>query len=240
MLRTIADLTIVCAADANHLRAILRASIDHPGAMYIRLGRGRDPRGLSRGAAGLPHRPGRDPARRQGSRFDHLRLDGARHARCGRSCSSSRGSTARVIDMHTIKPLDAAAIRKAARETAAVMTVEEHNITGGLGSAVTEVLVGEERVPFQPPRYARRIRAGRTAGRALCALQARRRRYRPESKGVCGRCRKTLRTRRRFRLPALSRPGSQRSTLHRSAACRDRRQRQHPGIASWFAARHVR
>ena len=62
---------------------------------------------------------------------------------------SKQGIEARVIDMHTIKPLDAAAIRKAARETAAVMTVEEHNITGGLGSAVTEVLVGEERVPFQ-------------------------------------------------------------------------------------------
>jgi transketolase len=54
-----------------------------------------------------------------------------------------------VIDMHTIKPLDAATIRKAARETAAIMTIEEHNVTGGLGSAVSEVLVGEERLPFQ-------------------------------------------------------------------------------------------
>src|SRR5690606_27618391 len=42
MMRSIADLTVVCAADANQLRAILRASVDHPGAMYIRLGRGRD------------------------------------------------------------------------------------------------------------------------------------------------------------------------------------------------------
>ena len=43
MMRAVADLTVVCATDANHLRAILRASVDHPGAMYIRLGRGRDP-----------------------------------------------------------------------------------------------------------------------------------------------------------------------------------------------------
>ena len=43
MMRPIADLTIVCAADANQLRAVLRASVDHPGAIYIRLGRGRDP-----------------------------------------------------------------------------------------------------------------------------------------------------------------------------------------------------
>jgi transketolase len=41
--RAIAELTVVCAADANQLRAVLRASVDHPGAMYIRLGRGRDP-----------------------------------------------------------------------------------------------------------------------------------------------------------------------------------------------------
>jgi transketolase len=62
---------------------------------------------------------------------------------------SKQGIEARVIDMHTIKPLDAAAICKAARETAAIMTIEEHNITGGLGSAVMEVLMGEERLPFQ-------------------------------------------------------------------------------------------
>ena len=43
MMRTIADLTVVCVSDANHLRGVLRASVDHPGAMYIRLGRGRDP-----------------------------------------------------------------------------------------------------------------------------------------------------------------------------------------------------
>src|SRR5699024_10346206 len=42
-MRTIADLTVVCAADPNQLRAILRSSLTHPGAMYIRMGRGRDP-----------------------------------------------------------------------------------------------------------------------------------------------------------------------------------------------------
>ena len=51
--------------------------------------------------------------------------------------------------MHTIKPLDSDAIRAAARETRAILTVEEHNIVGGLGSAVAEVLVDEERVPFR-------------------------------------------------------------------------------------------
>jgi transketolase len=145
--RTIADLTVICATDANHLRAILRASVDHPGAMYIRLGRGRDPQVYPEVPSNF--RIGKAATLRKG---DDLTI-----IACGSEVRASldaaellakHGIEARVIDMHTIKPLDAAAIRKAARETGAIMTVEEHNITGGLGSAVAEVLVDEERGPF--------------------------------------------------------------------------------------------
>jgi len=59
--------------------------------------------------------------------------------------------------MHTISPLDRAEIEAAATETAAILTVEEHNVTGGLGTAVAEVLVDLPRVPFKrhgvPDRY---------------------------------------------------------------------------------------
>jgi transketolase len=145
--RTIADLTVVCATDANHLRAVLRASVDHPGAMYIRLGRGRDPQVYPDVPTNF--RIGKAAALRKG---DDLTI-----ITCGSEVRASldaaellakQGIEARIIDMHTIKPLDAAAVRRAARETGAIMTVEEHNITGGLGSAVAEVLVEEERVPF--------------------------------------------------------------------------------------------
>ena len=61
---------------------------------------------------------------------------------------SGHGVAARVVDMHTISPLDKAEIRAAAAETGAILTVEEHNITGGLGSAVAEVLVDCNRIPF--------------------------------------------------------------------------------------------
>ena len=138
-MRTIAGLTVVCAADANQLRAILRASLAHPGPMYIRLGRGRDPQVY-------PEPP---PAFRIGKA---LRLtDGADLAIITtgsqvHACLAAAGSLAaegirvRVIDMHTVSPLDKAEILAAASETAAVLTVEEHNITGGLGSAVAETL----------------------------------------------------------------------------------------------------
>ncbi len=61
-----------------------------------------------------------------------------------------KGVSARVYDMFTIKPLDRAAVRRAARECGAVITVEEHSIIGGLGSAVAEVLAEEGlSVPFE-------------------------------------------------------------------------------------------
>jgi transketolase len=51
--------------------------------------------------------------------------------------------------MNTVKPLDAAEVRAAASETGAILTVEEHNVIGGLGSAVAETLVELERLPFR-------------------------------------------------------------------------------------------
>ena len=61
---------------------------------------------------------------------------------------AKKGVSARVVDMATIKPLDAAAVRKAAKETRAIITVENHNIINGLGSAVAEVLAESGTVPF--------------------------------------------------------------------------------------------
>jgi transketolase len=145
MMRTIADLTIVSATDSNHLRAILRASVDHPGAMYIRLSRGRDP--VVYEEVPSDFRIGRAATLRRGSDLAIITCGSRVHFALGAAdLLAKKGIEARVIDMHTLKPLDRAALRKALRETGAVMTVEEHNITGGLGSAVAEVMVGEERV----------------------------------------------------------------------------------------------
>jgi transketolase len=145
--RAIAELTVVCAADANQLRAVLRASVDHPGAMYIRLGRGRDPEvygqvpDLSFGRA-IRLREGADLTIIATGTELRPALDAA-------EALAGEGIAARVVDMHTVKPLDIDEVRAAAAETGAILTVEEHNITGGLGSAVAEVLVDLPRVPFR-------------------------------------------------------------------------------------------
>ena len=61
----------------------------------------------------------------------------------------AEGISARVIDMHTIKPIDRDIILKAAEETGAIVTAEEHNVIGGLGAAVAEVLVQNKSVPTE-------------------------------------------------------------------------------------------
>ena len=66
-----------------------------------------------------------------------------------RALLADAGIEARVVDMHTVKPIDATEIRAAAAETGAILSVEEHNVIGGLGSAVAEVLVDLDRIPFR-------------------------------------------------------------------------------------------
>lgn len=162
MMRTIAGLTVVCATDAHHLRALLRLSLHHPGAMYLRLGRGRDPQVYD----AVPDLvPGRAVTLRDGDDLTIIATGSETHpALEAAGILAERGVSARVLDMWTISPLDRDAVRAAAAETGAILTVEEGNVTGGLGSAVAEVLadagvsvplrrhgVPDEHVPVGPP-----------------------------------------------------------------------------------------
>jgi transketolase len=150
VMRGIADLTVVCAADANQLRAILRASMDLAGPLYIRLGRGRDPEVYPEVPAGFAFgkavrlTEGRDLTLITAGSQVRACLDAAA------LLAEQDGLAVRVVDMHTISPINADEAIAAASETAAVMTVEEHNVTGGLGSAVAEVLLeAGAAVPFR-------------------------------------------------------------------------------------------
>jgi transketolase len=66
-----------------------------------------------------------------------------------RETLAARGIGARVVDMHTVKPLDRALIERCARETGAIVTAEEHQVNGGLGGAVAEVVVQGNVVPME-------------------------------------------------------------------------------------------
>ena len=137
--RSFADLTVFGTVDANLAEAALRASLSHPGPIYFRLGRGREepvyaqpPADFAFGRA-ITVRDGRDAA----ILTTGLPLSAALEA--AELLAADDGLSVRVVDMHTVKPIDAETVIAAAA-TGVVLTVEEHNIIGGLGSAVAEVL----------------------------------------------------------------------------------------------------
>lgn len=142
-MRSIADLDVVSPSDGAQLEAVIRASATRDRPIYVRIGRGRDPvvyeggTEFQFGKAHI-HSLGEDLTIIACGITVHAALEAAAEMR-------SAGRSVGVIDMASIKPLDREAIIAAAdaSRTAKLMTVEEHNVLGGLGAAVAEVL-GDE------------------------------------------------------------------------------------------------
>ncbi|MBI4423377.1 MAG: transketolase [Elusimicrobia bacterium] len=138
ILRALPGMTVVAPGDPREAEGAARAIAAIEGPAYLRLGRDGElvvhpgPIDFRLGKA-LMLRDGRDLT---------LVSTGAMLPSCRDAAErlESQGVSTRLLSMHTVKPLDAAAIRAAAEETAAVMTVEEHSVVGGLGGAVAEVL----------------------------------------------------------------------------------------------------
>lgn len=145
--RSIADLSVTAPVDAASTRAILRHTVDEPGPVYIRLGRGRekpvydDPPELTRGRF-LQPRDGRDAT-------IVATGIGVQAAVAAADLLAAEGVHVRVLDTVWIKPFDEQAIIDAAEQTGAILTVEDHNVIGGIGSAVAEVVADRRLgVPF--------------------------------------------------------------------------------------------
>ena len=140
--RTIANTTVVSPADAVATDGLLRAIVEHSGPVYFRLGRAPvpviySPEFVFEIGRAVTLRSGDDVTLIAVGLMVHWALEAA-------ELLARDGVQARVLDCHTIKPLDAVAVIQAAEETGAIVTVEDHLINGGLGSAVAEAL-GEAR-----------------------------------------------------------------------------------------------
>ncbi len=138
VMRVMPNMTVVVPADANSVPTLFRQALLHPGPLYFRMGRnpvaliyGPTPQ-LTLGKAGLL-RPGEDITLVAMGAMLSFALEAA-------DLLAQDGVSARVLDMHTVKPLDGEALLDAARQTGAVVTVEDHNVIGGLGGAVSEFL----------------------------------------------------------------------------------------------------
>ena len=146
-MRSIAGLAVVSATDEHMLRSILRFSLDYSGPIYVRMGRGRDPEVYASPPA---FELGCSFRLREGSDVAVL-ATGAEVAPAALAADLlfDEGIGVRVVDMVSLAPLDKEAVRDAARECKALITVEEHNVTGGLGSAVADVLAEDGiAIPF--------------------------------------------------------------------------------------------
>ncbi|MEZ3161156.1 transketolase C-terminal domain-containing protein [Microbacterium sp. BWT-B31] len=137
-MRAIAGLTVVSPADGPQLRAAIRASADWPEPIYFRISRGRDQQVYPD-----------DLEFEFGRAIEHSRGADLTFVACGTLVQpaleaaaqlNAEGLSVGVVDMPTIKPLDDAFVQDLAGRTSVIVTAEEHNILGGLGSAVAEVL----------------------------------------------------------------------------------------------------
>ncbi len=141
LMRTIPGMTVICPADATEAYAATKAAILHNGPVYLRFGRYAVPDLTPELIPDYKFEIGRGVVYRDGTDVTiiatgymvHLALSAA-------DMLLDEGISAAVVDIHTVKPIDCELIEKMARKTGAIVTAEEHNIIGGLGAAVSEVV----------------------------------------------------------------------------------------------------
>ncbi len=147
LMRTIPGMTIINPSDATEAYAAVEAAINFYGPVYMRFGRFAVPDLTGEMSdykfeigKGVTMREGKDVTIAATGYMVHVAMEAA-------ELLKAEGIDARVLNIHTVKPLDAELIVKAAKETGAIVTAEEHNIIGGLGSAVSEAVCAECPVP---------------------------------------------------------------------------------------------
>jgi transketolase len=152
IMRALPNMTVVAACDAEEMTRLMTASLDWPHPIYIRLAKGGDPI-VSRPENGFAIGKAIDMTEDAGDADALVVSTGVATTAAldARKRLAERGVRCRLLHVHTVKPLDARAIVAAARGVRLVVTVEEHSVIGGLGSAVLEALAdtGE---PMPPVR----------------------------------------------------------------------------------------
>ena len=138
IMRSIPNITLCVPSDAMQAVRLMRATISHPGPMYIRLPRGEEP--LVYENQDYDYKIGKAVIAREGTDVAVIACGPCvAYAVTAAGRLAKEGVSVKVIDMHTVKPLDADAVLAAAK-IGAVITAEDHSIIGGLGDAVSAVL----------------------------------------------------------------------------------------------------
>ncbi|EET58420.1 Transketolase, pyridine binding domain protein [Marvinbryantia formatexigens DSM 14469] len=139
LMRTIPGMVVVCPSDDVEAKAAVKAAVEHEGPVYLRFGRLAVP--VINDRPDYKFELGKGVVLREGKDLTIV-ATGLPVAECLAAADmlAKDGIDAKVINIHTIKPLDEELIIAAAKETGKVVTVEEHSVIGGLGSAVCDCL----------------------------------------------------------------------------------------------------
>ena len=152
IMRAIPNMTVIAPADADEMRRLMPLTVDYRGPIYIRLAKGYDPI-VSRPdipfaiGKGLVMKEGRDALIVCTGITLHAALEAAEQL-------TDKGIDAAVLHLPTIKPLDTALLLDLAENVPAIVTIEEHSVIGGLGSAVAEVIAEAN---FNPGKRFKRL-----------------------------------------------------------------------------------
>lgn len=147
-MRSIPGMTVICPSDHYETMAAVKAMLDYEGPVYLRLGR--LPVECINQEEDYSFTIGKSILKKEGTDASIIAMGSMVYeALKAAKLLESEGIHVRVINMHTLKPLDEEAVIAAARETGAVITAEEHSVIGGLGDAVGDVLLRSCPVPME-------------------------------------------------------------------------------------------
>lgn len=147
VLRTFPGMNVILPCDARQTAKVVKMLVDHPAPTYVRVGRAAVPDVYENDD--FEFRLGKANTLAEGDDLTVIAAgETVYHAMQASRSLEKKGIHARVLDLSSIKPFDAEAVRKAAAETGRIITVEEHSIYGGLGALVAECL-SEHPVPVK-------------------------------------------------------------------------------------------
>lgn len=185
LMRAIPGMIVLNPCDAHEMRLAMDALAEYDGPAYIRLGR-MAVETVTDSLEGYEFRPGRGVVLRGGSDVT-IAATGlmVQRALAAAGILEREGISARVLNIHTIKPLDSELILASARETGCIVTSEEHSVIGGLGEAVAALT--SEFCPVPVVRHGVEDEFGRS-GKAEAVLEA----YGLTPEGIAGKARKAI------------------------------------------------
>lgn len=185
LMRVVPGMKVLCPCDGNEMKLAVEALLNYEGPAYLRLGRSAVETVTDEIEGykfeldkGITLADGKDVTVIATGIMVQMALK-------ARQIMAGEGVSVRVIDMHTIKPLDEELVVQAAKETGCIVTTEEHNIIGGLGGAVAECL--SEKCPTPLVRHGVNDEFGRS-GTAAAVLEA----YKLTPEGICEKIREAL------------------------------------------------